>query len=191
MSHQFGVHEILDKADKIAERDARIHYLRHNAGKPVQIVLQYALHPEIEWLISPEFPPYHPNQVDEGRETMLLAEARRLYLFVKGGNDALSEAKRRVLLTQLLDMLWEPDIDLLRHAVQKRLPYKNLDYGLIKEAFPQLLPDVDATAINIINGTKEEEPKMAKAATKKPAAKKAAKAPAKKAAPKKKAAKKA
>lgn len=141
MSMQLGISEILAKANSITNHHERINYLRNNASKPILICLQYTFDPNIKWLISPTLPHYNATNIP-GQETIFLAEARRLYLFVEGGHDALTQVKREVLLVQLLEMIDANDIKLLQSMITKKLPYENLDYGVIKEAFPDLLPDI-------------------------------------------------
>jgi hypothetical protein len=43
---------------------------------------------------------------------------------------------------QLLENLHPADVNLIEHMIQKKLPYGNLTYDVIKEAFPDILPDV-------------------------------------------------
>lgn len=141
-----GVSEILSKVNSLPTREERINYLRENAGKPVQIVLQYALHPDIKWLVGPELPEFQANDLP-GQETLLLAEARRLYLFVSspGGEVPLTEAKRNVLFIQLLEMISAADVELIKHVINKVIPYEFIDYGLIYETWPGILPDASVS----------------------------------------------
>lgn len=113
----------------------------------IKIVLQYALDPNIKWLVGPDLPEFHPITMP-GVETMLLAEARRLYLFVEGGHESLTQKKREMLFIQLLEMLSSDDVKLIHNIIQKKLPWKNIDYSLVKEAFPDILPDKTFQAKN-------------------------------------------
>jgi hypothetical protein len=139
--YQLGISEILEKASGIKNRGERVKFLRQEDTHALRIVLQYALHPGIKWLVGPDLPPFHPDKVGQ-QETILLAEARRLYLFIEGGNPNLTPPKREHLFIQLLEMLCPGDVRVIEAAIKKSLPYPNLEYDVIKEAFPDLLPDV-------------------------------------------------
>lgn len=167
---QLGVSEILKNAEDLTDETQKIIYLRQQGIKPVQIVLQYALDPNIEWLLPEGLPEFQPNKVHEGAETMLLAEARRMYLFVKGGNDSLEQRKREILFVQFLEMLCPDDVELIRNVKDKKLPYPSLTYDLIKKAFPALLPDVEAeeeTTETVTEPEKVKKPRKPKTASEK------------------------
>jgi hypothetical protein len=136
---KLGVAEILEKASKIASRKEKIDYLRENQSFPMKIVLQYALDPNIEWLLPPGAPPYKANQLED-QESVLYHEAKKMYLFVKGGNDNLKPLRREALFLQLLENVTPEDAKLLLAAKDKKIPYPGITYKLIKEAFPDILP---------------------------------------------------
>jgi len=191
MSFQLGASEILEQASKIADRNERIIYLRRNALLPVQIILQYALDTNIKWLVSPEMPKFENRDHPIGLETALLAEARRLYLFVEYDNGEqktkvnLSDAKRQLLWIQMLTMIHMNDVKLLLSCIKKRLPYDNLERDVIKDAFPHLLPvlteaDTEADKDDTVVRAEENRVEQVKEEIIKPSAEK------KKAAPKRK-----
>lgn len=138
-----GIFEILEKAEELDSFEDKVSYLRSKQSKPLQIILQYTFDPNIEWLISSDFPKFNKNDSPVGLETALLAETRRLYLFVKGGHDKLSEQKRNTLLIQLLEMLHPKDIEILKSSIHKTLPFSTITYDLVKTAFPDILPDTN------------------------------------------------
>lgn len=138
--YQLGISEILEKASEMKNRDERVKFLRSQDTQAMRTVLSYALHPGIKWLVGPNLPPFHPDKVGL-QETILLAEARRLYLFIDGGHPNLTPPKREHLFIQLLEMLCPGDVRVIEAAIKKSLPYPNLEYDVIKEAFPDLLPD--------------------------------------------------
>ena len=84
--------------------------------------------------------PYSPNEAPKGTEHQQLStEYKRLYHFVKGGNDALKPLRRESMFIQLLEGLHEDEAALLCKVKDRRLEedYKiNLD--IIKEAFPDI-----------------------------------------------------
>jgi len=75
--------------------------------------------------------PYSPNEAPKGTEHQQLStEYKRLYHFVKGGNDALKPLRRESMFIQLLEGLHEDEAALLCKVKDRRLEedYKiNLD----------------------------------------------------------------
>ena len=84
--------------------------------------------------------PYSPNEAPKGTEHQQLStEYKRLYHFVKGGNDALKPLRRESMFIQLLEGLHADEAALLCKVKDRRLEedYKiNLD--IIKEAYPDI-----------------------------------------------------
>jgi hypothetical protein len=71
---------------------------------------------------------------------MLYAEARRMYLFVKGGHPTLTQEKREKLFHDFLSNLSVDDAELMMCVKDKYLPYPTLTEDVIREIFPSLLP---------------------------------------------------
>lgn len=165
---QLGVSEVLAKANDIKDETQRLIFLRQNAQKSILTVLQYALDPNIVWLLEPGLPEFEANKVNEGMDTMLHAEARRLYLFVKGGNDNLTDRKRKILFIQFLEMLSPSDVELISNIKEKKLPYENLSYDFIKKVFPDILPDKTELIVPEEKPTKAIKPKKVKVDAEKP-----------------------
>lgn len=132
------ISQILEEASELPSKEDKIDYLRRNDSVVLRQILRYALDPSIEWLLPKGKVPYKPSPFPDG-ENMLYTETRRLYLFVKGGNDALSPLKREQLFIQLLEALDPRDAELICAVKDKRLPYKGLSTKLIKETFPGLV----------------------------------------------------
>ena len=68
---------------------------------------------------------------------MLSQEAKRLYLFTKGGDDSLSNTKREVLFIQMLEGLCAEEAEFLVTVVNKKVnnKYKGFTANLVKDAF--------------------------------------------------------
>ena len=83
-------------------------------------------------------PPFIANEAPVGTEhTLLKNEARRLYNFLKGGNNTLSKTRKETLFIQMLEGLHTTEADLLINIKDKRLNqvYKGLTEAVVKEAF--------------------------------------------------------
>jgi Family of unknown function (DUF6433) len=138
---KIGVAETLEKISKMSRRADRLAELQKHKGNAAMLtVLQGAFDPRIEWLLPEGVPPFKRNDLPD-LESVLYAEIRKVYLFVKGGNDNLKPLRRESLFIQLLESLAPADADLLCAIKDKKMPYKGIDAKLVKEAFPGLLPD--------------------------------------------------
>lgn len=140
---QYGVSELLNTADKLKFRADKITFLRNQGNnKAFVIVMQYAFHPEIKWMLPKGKFPYKQNVLPE-IDTMLLSQARKLYLFVEvpGQPNTLDQKKRETLFVQMLESLNEDDANLLMYIKDnKKLPQETITYELVSEAFPGILP---------------------------------------------------
>lgn len=138
---KLGVAEILEQISKIPKKVDKLTELQKHAGNSTLLtILQGAFDPRIEWLLPEGVPPFKKNDLHD-LENVLYAEVRKLYLFVKGGNDNLKPLRREALFIQLLESLAPADADLLCSIKDKKMPYKGITQQLVKEAFPGLLPN--------------------------------------------------
>ena len=133
-----NVNEILSIADSLPTKQDRIKFLVDNQSEPLKMVLKYALDPNIKWLLPKGEVPYKKNKEEEFRN-VFYSEARKLYLFIEGGNDNLKQNRREYLFIQLLESIDPKDAELLVSVKDKKLPYKNITPNLVKKAFPDLL----------------------------------------------------
>lgn len=84
--------------------------------------------------------PYSPNEVPIGIEHQQLStEYKRLYHFVKGGNDSLAPLRRESMFIQLLEGLHKDEAQLLVKVKDRRLEeLYNINKDVISEAFPDI-----------------------------------------------------
>ena len=140
MTRKFAISEILEQAAQKTSDADKINFLYQHQSEALKTVLQYALHPGIKWALPPGAPPYKPTDFLD-QEGMLYMEARRLYLFVEGGNNDLKKVKREMMFIGLLESIHKKDAELLLAAKEKKLPYPSITANIINAAFPGLLPD--------------------------------------------------
>jgi len=82
--------------------------------------------------------PYIRNEAPEGTEHSSLSyESRKLYHFIRGGDNQINQNKRESMFVQLLEGLHESEAALLVAAKNKKLHqmYKGLSAPVVKEAF--------------------------------------------------------
>lgn len=132
---KLGVAEILKKASEIQDEVGRIHWLRQHSNPTVHLVLRYAFDPKIVWLLPPGAPPYKPNDLVD-QQSRLYNEARKLYLFIEGGNPSLKPIRREQLFIELLEVVDPEDAKLLLACKEKTIPYPGITREFINKAFP-------------------------------------------------------
>ena len=130
--------EILNKVAKLKTKKQKVEFLRQHNTDALRMVLKSSFDPKIVWQL-PEGPvPFSPNDAPEGTEhTVLAMEARKLYNFIQGGNNALTQNKREMMFVQLLEGLHQTEAYMLVDAKDKILHkrYKGLSSSVVKEAF--------------------------------------------------------
>ena len=132
---RLGIFQVLEHASQLKSTEDKINFLRTNGSPALHQILKYAFDPSIVWDLPKGAPPYTPC-IYPAQEMRLFAEARRLYLFLKGGNPNLSKLKREALYIELLESIHPEDAKLLVDVKDKKIPYKGITAKLVKEAFP-------------------------------------------------------
>lgn len=137
---KLSISEILENTTKLNTRQERIDYLRVNETPALTTILQFAFHPNVKSALPEGVPPYKPCEYLD-QQARMLTEYRRLYLFCVGGNDSLKPLKRESLFIQLLESIDPKDAELLCAMKDKNIPYKEITYDLVFEAFPSIIPE--------------------------------------------------
>ena len=131
--------EIATKINNAKDKPRKLKVLTDNDSVPLRQVLKGAFDPNIEWLLPKGTDvPYTVNEAPIGTEhTLLSQEAKRLYLFTKGGDNSLTQKKRETLFIQMLEGLSAEEAKFLITVVNKRVnnEYKGFTANLVKEAF--------------------------------------------------------
>lgn len=135
---KLGMSEILDKTSKINDKQGQIDFLRKNYNQAFGVVLRYALEEGVKWVLPEGNPPYKPCPYPD-QEGRMFQEARRLYLFIQGGNDNLKPMKREMMFIQLLESITPDDAVMLLRMKEGKLPHPSVSSELIIEAYPGLI----------------------------------------------------
>jgi hypothetical protein len=138
-----GVAEFLDKVSKLKTKEEKIAALRHNDSTVLRMVLQGAFDPNVKWQLPEGVPPYKPNDLTD-QEHIFVRESRKLPYFIEGMYPTLKQVKRESMFIELLESVDPKDALLLCSIKDKKLPYKGLTSAIVKEAFPELVPDEQA-----------------------------------------------
>tara|TARA_B100000073_G_scaffold188704_1_gene156249 strand:+ start:447 stop:938 length:492 start_codon:yes stop_codon:yes gene_type:complete len=130
--------EILNKVAKLKTKKQKVEFLRQHNTDALRMVLKSSFDPKIVWQLPEGEVPFSPNDAPEGTEhTVLAMEARKLYNFIEGGNNALTQNKREMMFVQMLEGLHQTEAYMLVDAKDKILhkTYKGLSAAVVKEAF--------------------------------------------------------
>ena len=132
------VSEILGKVSKLKTKKEKVAWLKQHDSDALRMVIKSSFDPELNWLLQEGDVPFNRNDAPEGTEhTDLHMEARKLYHFIEGGNNQITQNKRESMFVQLLEGLHESEADVLVAAKDKKLHqiYKGLSAPVVKEAF--------------------------------------------------------
>ena len=135
---QLLISEILDKVSKLKTKKEKIAWLRAQDTNGLRMVIKSSFDPKIRWLLPTGDVPFNRNDAPAGTEhTDLHMEAKKLYHFIEGGNNTITQSKRENLFIQMLEGLQENDADVLIAAKDKILhrKFKGLSDNVVKEAF--------------------------------------------------------
>lgn len=130
--------EVLDKVHKAKTKTQKIKILKDYDSQALRMVIKSSFDPKIEWLMPEGEVPFRPNEVPEGTEhTRLASEARKLYRFVRGGDNEINQMTREKIFIQMLEGLHVSEANLVVNAKDKKLHqvYKGLSKEVVKEAF--------------------------------------------------------
>ena len=130
--------EIAMKVNNAKDKPRKLKVLRDHDSVSLRQVLKGAFHPDIKWAIPKGEVPYTVNDAPVGTEhTVLGQEAKRLYLFVEGGDNTIKQSKKELLFIQMLEGLCAEEAEFLITVVNKKIntKYKGFTANLVKEAF--------------------------------------------------------
>jgi hypothetical protein len=135
--------EIFDEIEKAKTRKDRLAILKFNDRYDLRCVLRGTYHPEIKYIID-SVPYYKPSDAPHGLSgNTIINEIKRVYLFEENNpkrSNNLSKEKIEKILIQILESLEAKEANVFMNMLLKKQKVKGLDYKLIKEAYPDLLP---------------------------------------------------
>jgi hypothetical protein len=130
--------EVLKKVHNAKTKSKKVEILKEYDCDSLRMIIKSSFDPVIEWVIPEGEVPYKANEAEEGTEhTVLRRESRKLYHFIKGGNDALPLFKKENMFIQMLEGLHISEAELVIAAKDKSLHkvFKGLSDNVVKEAF--------------------------------------------------------
>ena len=142
--------EVLDKVHKAKTKEKKVAILKEHNTDALRMIIKASFDPEIEWVLPEGKVPYTRNKAPEGTEhTVLAAEAKKLWHYIKGADGQTPQWKKEQMFVQMLEGLHQSEAELLVNAKDKKLHqvYKGLSTNVVREAFGWteefVLPDTD------------------------------------------------
>ena len=132
------ISEILEKVSKVKSKKEKVSLLQQYNHPSLRMVIKSSFDSNIEWQLPDGDVPYTRNEAPEGTEHASLSyESRKLYHFIKGGNNQITQNKRETMFVQMLEGLHQSEAAVLVAAKDKKLHqvYKGLSAPVVKEAF--------------------------------------------------------
>ena len=153
MSEDISMHEILKKVEDEKSIKEKVKILQTYDSPPVRAVLRGAYDPTIKWLVPNTKPPYTPNDAEDWDLAPMRLDAE-IFKQVKNfvcrlqpngtwgrGTRMESQSLREQLFIQLVEGLHPTETEIVFGMIKRKLPYKGLTPKLVKNAFPDLLPE--------------------------------------------------
>jgi hypothetical protein len=137
---KLSISEILKRASEMPDVPSRAMWLRNNYSDTLKTVLIGFYSPYIKWLLPEGEPPYKKNEIVD-QQHRLYSEARKMYLFVEGGNPNLNQLRREALFIEMLESLDPEDAKLLLAMKDGVMPYPNITKDFIVQTFPGMIPE--------------------------------------------------
>jgi len=139
-SNRMLISEIFQKASNAKTKAEKIKILQDNNTQALRSLLIWNYDESVISLVPEGEVPYRANEAPAGTEhTVLEKEARKLYYFIKGGDNTLKQFKREQMFIQMLEGLHASEAELLVLVKDKQLQKKyKITRACVEEAFPQI-----------------------------------------------------
>ena len=140
---EFNILETLDLVGKAKTREEKRQVLTDRDNFATRALLQLNYHPDVKWHLPPGKPPYTPGQVADSTPNSLHFEVKKLDYYVDPSPHDLPMLRRESMFVELLERVDPNDAKLIIAIKDRKLSYKGLSYKLVKDTWPDLLPDIE------------------------------------------------
>ena len=143
---EFNVRETFEEIAKAKTREEKREVLKKRENFATKALLQLNFHPDAKWIHPPGSPPYEPAKAGDIQSNTLHYEIKKLDYYTDPSPHSLDELpmlRRESMFVGLLERLDPQDATMLIAIKDKKLSYKGLTYKLVKDTWPELLPDIE------------------------------------------------
>jgi hypothetical protein len=138
---QMLLSEVLQKVSNAKTKAQKIKILKELRTDALVSILIWNYDDSVKSMLPEGDVPYTPNDAPVGTEhTRLLQEYRKLFHFVKGGNDSLQRTTRERMFIQMLEGLSSSEASLICLVKDKKLQKK---YKITKACVDEAYPDIE------------------------------------------------
>ena len=138
---EFNVRETFEVIGKAKTREEKRDLLKQRENFATKAILQLNFHPSVKWYLPPGNPPYTPSTEGDITSNSLHFEVKKLDYYTDPSPHDLPMLRRESMFVGLLERLDPEDAKLLIAVKDKKLSYKGLTYKLVKDTWPDLLPE--------------------------------------------------
>ena len=138
---EFNVRETFEVIGKAKTREEKRDLLKQRENFATKAILQLNFHPSVKWYLPAGNPPYTPSTEGDITSNSLHFEVKKLDYYTDPSPHDLPMLRRESMFVGLLERLDPEDAKLLIAVKDKKLSYKGLTYKLVKDTWPDLLPE--------------------------------------------------
>jgi len=153
---EFNILETLELVGKAKTREEKRQVLTDRDNFATRALLQLNYHPDVKWYLPPGKPPYTPGQVADSTPNSLHFEVKKLDYYVDPSPHDIPQLRRESMFVELLERVDPNDAKLILAVKDRKLSYKGLSYKLVRDTWPDLLPDIEEWQKTVL--AKEEKP---------------------------------
>ena len=144
---EFNVRETFEVIGKAKTREEKRDLLKQRENFATKAILQLNFHPSVKWYLPPGSPPYTPSTEGDMTSNSLHYEVKKLDYYTDPSPHDLPMLRRESMFVGLLERLDPKDAKLLIDVKDRKLSYKGLTYKLVKDTWPDLLPEEEEKQI--------------------------------------------
>ena len=138
---EFSIQETFELVGQAQTREEKRQVLTDRDNFATRALLQLNYHPDAKWLLPSGIPPYTPSQEADVTPNSLHFEIKKLDYYTDPSPHDLPMLKREGMFVALLERLDPKDAEILLAVKDRKLSYKGLSYKLVKDTWPELLPE--------------------------------------------------
>jgi hypothetical protein len=138
---EFNVRETFEVIGKAKTREEKRDLLKQRENFATKAILQLNFHPSVKWFLPPGSPPYTPSTEGDMTSNSLHYEIKKMDYYTDPSPHDLPMLRRESMFVGLLERLDPKDAKLLIDVKDGKLSYKGLTYKLVKDTWPDLLPE--------------------------------------------------
>ena len=138
---EFNVRETFEVIGKAKTREEKRDLLKQRENFATKAILQLNFHPAVKWFLPPGSPPYTPSTEGDMTSNSLHYEIKKMDYYTDPSPHDLPMLRRESMFVGLLERLDPKDAKLLIDVKDGKLSYKGLTYKLVKDTWPDLLPE--------------------------------------------------